>query len=297
MAKVMKAPMLADALGRRGRRRVTLASILAAVAIAAALAVALRRLDDTGQLDAARWRPLTQWTVIRFLLDGLAATLRVALLAMALSVVLGMVLALGRLSRSVAVRGLAGAYVELFRAFPLLLLVLFSGLALPKYGLDLSVYWYLVLALVAYNGAVLGEIFRAGILSLDRGQTEAAYALGLGYWQAMLIVIIPQAARRMVPAIVSQLVTLLKDTSLGFVIAYPELLRVSRNTGEFFQNPLQALSVAALLYFMVNFALSRLARRLEVRQRRRFRAGAIAVAGVEDLTAVNVQASVAEERA
>ena len=133
--------------------------------------------------------------------------------------------------------------------------------------MHLTIFWYVVLALVAYNGAVLGEIFRAGILSLDPGQTEAAYAVGLGYWQAMFLVVVPQAARRMIPAIVSQLVTLLKDTSLGFVITYEEFLRRGEITGEFCKNLLQTYIVVALLYIVVNFTLSQTARRLEVRQR------------------------------
>jgi glutamate transport system permease protein len=290
----MTVPILADALGPRGRRRVKLASVVAAAVIAAAVLVVIRRLADTGQLDAARWEPLTQGAVIRFLLNGLLATLRVAFVAMVLAMAIGMVLALGRLARSAALRLVTGAYVEFFRGFPLLLLVLFSGLALPKYGVDIAVFWYLVLALVVYNSAILGEIFRAGILSLDKGQTEAAHALGFSYWQAMLIVVVPQAARRMVPAIVSQLVTLLKDTSLGFVIAFPELLRRARNTGEFFQNPLQSLFFAALLYVAVNLGLSRVARRLEIRQRRRYGAGVITVAGAEDLTVTAVQSEGAD---
>jgi len=282
--------MLADALGPRARRRVAVASVVALVVIAGILLVAFRRLADTGQLDADRWKPLTEGAVVRFLLNGLLSTLRVAAVAMVAATLLGVVLALGRLARTTTIRVVTGAYVEFFRAFPLLLLVLFSGLALPKYGVALPVFWYLVLALVVYNSAVLGEIFRAGILSLETGQREAADALGFSYWQGMLIVIIPQAVRRMVPALVSQLVTLLKDTSLGFVIAYPELLRRARNTGEFFQNPLQSFFAAALLYIAVNVTLSRLARRLEIRQRRRYGAGAISVPGAEDLTVVAVQA-------
>jgi glutamate transport system permease protein len=172
--------------------------------------------------------------------------------------------------------------------------VLFSALGLPRYGVRLSLFWYLALGLIVYNGAVLGEIFRAGILSLDRGQSEAAYALGLGYWQAMLLVVIPQAARRMVPAIVSQLVTLLKDTSLGSVIAFEELLRRGRISGEFYGNTLQTLFVVALMYIVVCFSLSLLARCLEVRQRRRYRASEIAVTGVEDLAVLAAPAAAAE---
>lgn len=286
----MTAPVLADALGPRARRRVAVASVLAGAALALVVWGIVQRLADTGQLDAAKWRPLAEPSTVRFLVGGLLNTLKVAAVAMALAILVGGLMALGRLARNGPVRWLSGVYVEFFRAVPLLLLILFSALALPKYGLGLPAFGYLVLALVAYNSAVLGEIFRAGILSLERGQSEAALALGMGYWQSMLLVIIPQAVRRMVPAIVSQLVTLLKDTSLGFVIGLSlqdrELLRRGRDLGEFYRNPLQSLAVVALIYIVINFALSRLAAWLEVRQRRRYSAGAISVAGVEDLAVV-----------
>jgi glutamate transport system permease protein len=205
-------------------------------------------------------------------------------------------LALLRLSRSAVVRLLATAWVELFRGVPLVLLIFFTFFGLPKYSIAITPFRALVLALAIYNGAVLGEIFRAGILSLDRGQSEAAFAIGLGYWQAMRYVVVPQAARRMIPAIVSQLITLLKDTSLGYVITYEELLRRSRSTGEYFKNPLQVTVFVALLYIAVNFTLSRIAHRLEVRQRRRFGADAITVAAGEDLAAVGIAAEATVRR-
>lgn len=292
----MTAPLVADNLGPKGRRRVLIASVVSGVVIVAIVVVAILRLADTGQLDASRWEPLTRWSVIRFLLGGLVQTLKAAAVAMVLSMIIGAVLALGRLARRGVVRWPAVAYIEFFRAVPLLLLILFTAFGLPKYGIHLSLLWYLVIALVAYNSAVLAEIFRSGILSLDRGQTEAAYSLGLGYWQTMASVVIPQAARRMVPAIVSQLVTVLKDTSLGFVIAFEELLRRSQISGTFFGNPLQAFVFVAVMYIAVNFTLSRVASRLEVRQRRRYRAGAISVAGAEDLTVVEARADAATRR-
>jgi glutamate transport system permease protein len=280
--------VLADALGPRGRRRVLVASIVAGIGLVAMLFVALQRLADKEQLEWDKWKPLTDPDVLRFLFGGLGNTLKAAAGGMVLALVLGAGLALLRLSRSGPVRWLATAWIELFRGIPLVLLIFFTFFALPKYSVDLDPFQALVLALALYNGAVLGEIFRAGILSLDRGQTEAAYAVGLGYWQAMLYVVIPQAARRMIPAIVSQLITLLKDTSLGYVITYEELLRRGRSTGEFFRNPLQVTVFVALLYIAVNFTLSRIAHRLEVRQRRRLGAGAIATAAGEDLTAVAI---------
>lgn len=284
----MTAPVLADALGPRARRRVLIASIVTGALLTGVLAIAVNRLGDRGQLSWDRWEPLTQWSVLKFLLGGLGLTVKAAATGMVGALVLGTALALLRLSRTGPIRWLATAWVEFFRGVPLLLLIFFTFFGLHRQGVDLSPFRALVIALALYNGAVLCEILRAGILSLDRGQTEAAYAIGLHYWQAMRLVILPQAVRRMIPAIVSQLITLLKDTSLGFVITYEELLRRSRSTGEFFKNPLQATALVALVYIAVNLTLSRIARHLEVRQRRRLGAGPMTVGGVEDLTTVGL---------
>ncbi len=177
--------------------------------------------------------------------------------------------------------------MELLRATRLLLLILFASLVLPDYGIDLPLFWYAVIGLTLYNGAVMAEIFRAGILSLERGQSEAAFAIGLSYWQAMRLVVVPQAVRRMVPALINANVTLLKDTSLAYVVAYEELLRRGRIVGEFSNNPLQALIVVAVMFIIVNATLSWVARRLERRQRRRYGgAGAGIEGGPEDLVSV-----------
>jgi glutamate transport system permease protein len=284
-------PFLSDALGPRSRRRVHVVTIVTGVVLAAVMVRALMLLGDRGQLAADKWRPFTDYRVLRFLLLGLAATLRVAVVAMTLAIAVGGMMALGRLARNGPIRWLSGAYVEIFRAIPVLLFIFFAARGLPQLGVDLSVFWYLVAGLVGYNSAVLGEIFRAGILSLDKGQSEAALAMGLSYWQSMFIVVIPQAVRRMVPAVVTQLVTLLKDTSLGFILPYEELLRRGQLVGEEPGKPLlQSLFVVALIYIAVNLSLSRVAHRLEVRQRKRYRAGVIAVSGLEDLAVVGTAA-------
>lgn len=291
----MTAPFLGDALGPRGRRQTRILTAISAAVIVGFIFVALTRLADKGQLDSAKWEPFTQWPVQKFFLLGLKTTVEVSLVSMVGAMVLGAILALARLSQTAVVRWITTLFVEFFRGLPLVLLIFFCALGLPSYGLNLSVFWYVAIGLIVYNGAVLGEIFRAGILSLDRGQSEAAYSLGMGYWQAMLLVIIPQAARRMIPAIVSQLVTLLKDSSLGAAVAFEELLRRGRINGEFFGNMLQSLFIVAVLYIVVNFALSMLARRLEVRQRRRYKSGAIVVPGAGmDLALIGAQAEAAD---
>ncbi len=275
---------LGDVLGPRGRRRTLVASIVTGAILAGLLALAVKRFHDTGQLDADRWDVFTDWDVVEFMLIGLRNTLYLFLVSAALTLAVGVLAALGRLSRIRVVRWVATTYVELLRATPLLLLILFASLVLPDYGVELPLFWYAVIGLVLYNGAVVAEIFRAGILSLEQGQSEAAYAIGLRYWQAMWLVVIPQAVRRMVPALINANVTLLKDTSLAYVVAYEELLRRGRIVGEFANNPLQALIVVAVMFIIVNATLSWVARRLARRQRRRYGAAPTGIeGGPEDL--------------
>jgi glutamate transport system permease protein len=286
--------LLADALGPRGRRRALVASVVSGVALGALLMLAAVRLGGQGQLDAGLWTRFLRPDVLQFLAGGLLRTLRMALLAMGLALLAGLLLALARLARARLVRWAAAAWIELFRGLPLVLLMLFTFLGVARLGYDLSAFRAACLALVLYNSAVLAEIFRAGILSLDRGQREAALAVGLTDGQAMRAVILPQALRRMVPALVSQLVTLLKDTSLALIVAYEELLRRFQLAakGELGEPSaeLQAYTLAAAVFVVVNLSLSRLARRLEVRQRRRYHAGGIAVTGIEDLTVLGASA-------
>ena len=268
----MSEAVLYDAAGPRGRRRILLGSVAGVLLVVAVLGAAVARLAAKGSLDPELWRVLTDGAVQRLIGRGLVATLRAAVVAMALSIAVGAVLAVGRLSRRSWVAGLAGVWVELFRGLPLLLLILFLFLGLPAVGVTISVFWALVAGLTLYNSAVLGEIFRAGILSLPKGQTEAAYAIGLRRGQTLRLILVPQAVRRMLPALISQLVTLLKDTSLGFVIGYAELLRNGRTAVEFLggRYSIPIYTAIAVVYIAVNASLSFLARWLDRRTQRKF---------------------------
>ena len=267
----MSEAVLYDAAGPRGRRRILVGSVAGGVLVAVVVGVAVARLAAKGVFEAERWRVLTRTDLLELIARGLGATLRAATLAMVLATAIGALLAVARLSRRRWLAMLAGAWVELFRGLPLLLLILFLFLGLPAAGITISTFWALVGGLTLYNSAVLGEIFRAGILSLPRGQTEAAYAVGLRRGQTLRLILIPQAVRRMLPALISQLVTLLKDTSLGFVIAYAELLRVGRNAVEFLggRYSIPVYTAIAVIYIAVNASLSLLARWLDRRTRRR----------------------------
>jgi glutamate transport system permease protein len=261
--------VLYDVAGPRGRRRILIGSVAGLVLVALVVGVVVARLAAKDVFEAERWRVLTRSDLLELLGRGLVATLRAALVAMVLAMAVGGLLAVGRLSRRRWLAVPAGAWVELFRGLPLLLVILFLFLGLPAAGVTVSTFWALVGGLTLYNSAVLGEIFRAGVLSLPKGQTEAAYAIGLRRGQALRLILLPQAVRRMLPALISQLVTLLKDTSLGFVIAYAELLRTGRNAVEFLGGPysIPVYTAIAVVYITVNASLSFLARWLDRRTR------------------------------
>lgn len=260
--------LLFDEPGPRARRRIRIATVAAVVLGAIALALALRQFAVNGQLEAEKWAPYGTWPMWRYLLDGLASTALAAVLTLVIAASAGLLLAFARVSRFAVVRGPARAYVEVVRVIPALLLVFVVLFALPRYGMDLPLLWKLVAPLALSHSAQFAEIFRAGILSLERGQGEAAAALGLRPAQAMWHVILPQAIRRVVPSLVSQTVGLLKDTSLGYIVSYTELLFSARILANYNHLLIQTYLVVALVYFVVNYSLSRFARWLEARQTR-----------------------------
>jgi His/Glu/Gln/Arg/opine family amino acid ABC transporter permease subunit len=256
--------------------------------------------------DPDNWEWVTTGNNVRFILEGFLVNLQIALIAMVFSLIVGLALALGRISRVRVVSVAAGVWIDVFRNLPLIFLILYLALAMPRSWretyedvapdflpevLQTGRVFAALLALVLYNSAVLAEIMRAGIQSLDRGQGEAAAALGLSYTQSMRLVILPQGLRRMVPATVSQLITLNKDTTLVSIIAIQEVMRHGRIvTGfNFFggvQAPvLQVFIFIGLLFIAVNLALSRLSRRLELREQRRTGTTVRPVSGAEDQSA------------
>jgi glutamate transport system permease protein len=269
----MSAPVLFDAPGPRARARIRIGTVLGAVVVLAVVVFVLVRLAGHGQLEGQRWAVLfdARSGVPQALGEALLRTLSVAAVGMVFATVLGLLLAVGRLSDHAWVRGVVGTLIEFFRAIPLLVVIFALYFVLPSFGIRLSAYAALTAGLVLYNMAVLAEIFRAGVLSVDRGQREAAFALGMRKSQVMTLVLLPQAVRRMLPVLIAQLVVLLKDSSLGFIIGYFELLRQARSLVEFFtprfgnEYTFQLYVAAAVLYIVVNLALSALTRYVERR--------------------------------
>jgi len=270
--------VLYDVPGPRARARNRMLTVVGGLVVLALVALAVWRLAVNDQLDGERWAVLfdPRTDVPQALGNALVRTLQVAVLGMVAATVLGALLAFGRLSDRSWISRPVTVVIEFFRAVPLLLLILFSFVFLPALGTPISPFTALLLGLVLYNMAVLAEIFRSGILSVDRGQWESAYALGMRKSQVMTTVLLPQAVRRMLPVLIAQLVVLLKDTSLGYIVTYSELLRTSRGLVEFFGNTysFQFYVAAAVIYIVVNLLISSIARLVERRTRKDRRSGA-----------------------
>lgn len=254
-----------DPPGPRGVRKARILAGVSVVLLVTLAAVVLTRFHQAGGLDAAKWEVFRSTDVGQLLWTALGATLKVAATAGAIAFVLGVVLAMLRLSPSRTVRVVVAAYVEVTRSLPTLLVLYFTVLFLPYYGVNLPVYWQLVLALTVTNAALMSELLRASLLSVPYGQSEAAQSLGLQRGRALRLIVLPQALRAASPALISQLVYLLKGTTLGYVISYAELLYNGRVIGEYTGNLLQSFLVVTGIYLVVNLVLSRTALLLQER--------------------------------
>ena len=267
--------VLYDHPGPRAKTRNLVLTVVFGLALAALLWWIYRKFDEKGQWAGPLWRPFLEsstWT--DYILPGLWSTISAAAVAMVLSLVFGVIFSVGRLSDHWWLSIPSGVVVEFFRAVPLLLMMFFIFFGIPFLTQEpMPPFWAVVIGLTLYNGSVLAEAFRAGIRSVPRGQSEAAYAIGMRKNQVMREILVPQAARAMLPVIVSQLVVLVKDTALGYIIGYTELLQDGVNTlGANFGNTVAAAIVAAIIYVLLNASLTFFAGVLERRTRRSGRA-------------------------
>lgn len=276
-----RATVLYDAPGPRARRRALVGGAVATVVIAGLLALALLRLADAGQLGAEKWGPLLDPSseefaqVWRLLGLGLRSTLTAAGLAIVGSLLLGTLIGVARIMLPGPGRVPLVGLVELLRGLPVVIAIYLTSRVLPDLGVDVGPLpgddglWYLVIALVAYNMVVIAEIVRSGVASLPRGQREAGLSLGLTPGQTMRIVLLPQAFRVMLPALISQVVVVLKDTSLAAVLGiYPELLNRANRIAQNLDNPIPMFVTVGLLFVVLNAALGRLAVWVEARTSR-----------------------------
>ncbi len=264
--------VLYDEPGPRARRRALIGTVIASAALLALIGVAIKRLADRGQFDAELWSPLLNpgddnfaavWRLIGL---GLTATVTAAALAIVLSLVLGTALGTARMLLGRWQRVPLIGLIELLRGLPVIVTIFYVYILVRSLDIDISWLpgsdglWFLVIGLTLYNMVIIAEILRAGVAALPRGQAEAALAVGMTPRQAMATVQLPQAFRTMLPALISQLVVILKDTSLAAVLAlYTELLRRGNLISLNLDNPIQTLFVIGAIFIAINYALSLLA--------------------------------------
>ncbi|GGS23155.1 amino acid ABC transporter permease [Streptomyces rubiginosohelvolus] len=278
-ASAPEATALYDIPGPVTRRRHLMYGIASTVLIVALFGWIVYLLFDTDQFTAQKWTPFEYKGIQELLLRGLGNTLKAFAYAAVLSLALGAVLAVGRLSEHRVLRWISTLLVEFFRAMPVLVMIFFIFVALKVQPLPA-----LVAGLTLYNGSVLAEVFRTGINAVDRGQREAAYALGMRKTQVTTYVLAPQAVRAMLPTIISQLVVALKDTSLGYLITYEEFLHAGKLIASNLDYDLPFIPVVMVIspiYIGMCMLLSWFATWVAKRQRRNLKTRAVGVAPAE----------------
>lgn len=238
----------------------TVSAIAAAVLLLLVLGVVFR-FHSAGQLEAPFWEFFAWPTTWAFLVKGMLGTLASAAMAAVIALTFGLVLLLGRLSRLRLVRWPSIALIEFLRGTPTLLLIYVCFLVLPSAGIKLSTYWMLTLPIGLSTAAVVAEVYRAGVLAVPRGQADAARSLGMTEAQVFFFVVFPQALRYIVPALVAQMVIVVKDTTFGYVVTYGELMQNAKVLVANYNSLVPVYLVVAVLYCLVNYAISRASKR------------------------------------
>ncbi len=249
---------LYEAPGPRTRRLTAILTIVSLVLVCIGLALVVRQFYVTGQLDAKYWAFFAQWSTWAYLLEGFLGTLVVAVTAAGISLVLGVVLMLGRTSPIMPISVVSRVIIDFFRGVPSLLLIYFFFLGLPTIGLYLPPFWMITIPVSLAASGVLAEVFRAGVNAVPKGQTEAALSIGLTPGKTMFKIVLPQALRIVIPSLISQLVVVVKDTTVAYVVSYPDLMQNGRVLITTHDSVVSVYLVTAIIYILVNFAINQL---------------------------------------
>lgn len=248
---------LYEAPGPRTRRRVRIGTAVSAVVVLLAIAAVVRQFWVTGQLAPRYWSLFLQWTTWRFLGQGLLGTVAVALTAGAIALVLGLLLMLGRTSGVRPLAALCRVVTDFFRGVPSLLLIYFFFFVPAQLGLKLASFWMLTLPVALAASGVLAEVFRAGVNAVPRGQVEAALSIGLSKGKTMRKIVLPQAVRYVIPSLIAQLVVVVKDTTVAYVVSYPDLMQNARVLITSYDALVSLYLVIAVIYILINYAINK----------------------------------------
>lgn len=265
------ASVLYDVPGPKAILRNRILGVVVTILVVALIAFIVYRLIATGAVAPSKWQAFTYPFIWQNIGLALLRTLGAFAVAAVGAVVLGFLLAVARLSTMKWLSYPAAAITEVMRAIPVLVLMMLLYYGFGSIGMSMSPFTAVVIALVVYNGSVLAEAFRAGVESLPKGQSEAGFAIGMTSSQVMNLILMPQAIRAMMPVIISQLVVTLKDTALGFVITYNELLYYARYlmSQTTLDNPIvPSVIVIGAIYIILCMLLSWAASAVQKRTRR-----------------------------
>ena len=247
---------LYEAPGPKTRRRIVVGTVIASIALVALVAAVAWRFYITGQFAPQYWEFFTKWSTWNSLLAGLLGTFEVALTAGAIALVLGVVFMLGRISKNKVVSTIFRIVIDFFRGVPSLLLIYFFFLVIPAYGIKMSSFWMLALPISLTASGVLAEVFRAGVNAVPAGQREAALSIGMSEGKVMRKIILPQAVRFVIPSLISQLVVVVKDTTVAYVVSYPDMLQNARVLITNYDALVSTYFVVAIIYILINFAIN-----------------------------------------
>lgn len=254
-------PSIRDALyevpGPKMRAKIRVGTAVALVVLVALIALVVQRFYVTGQLDARYWSFFLKSTTWSFLITGLGSTFSLAFVSGVIALVLGMLLMLGRISAFKPLSIVCQIIINFFRGIPSLLLIYFFFLVVPQYGFKISSFWMMCLPISLAAGAVLAEVFRAGVNAVPKGQVEAAYSIGLTRSQMLRHIVLPQAIRFVIPSLITQLVSVVKDTTLAYVVSYPDLMQNGRVLISSYDALLPVYFVVAIIYILINYAINK----------------------------------------
>lgn len=261
MSRANSATSMRDALyeapGPRTRRKIVVGTAISLVLVALGVAAVIRQFYVTGQLAPRYWSFLLEWTTWRFLLQGLMGTVQVALTAGVIALVLGLLLMLGRTSGVRPLSALCRVVTDFFRGVPSLLLIYFFFFVPAQLGLKMSSFWMLTLPVALAASGVLAEVFRAGVNAVPRGQVEAAMSIGLSPAKTMFKIVLPQAVRYVIPSLIAQLVVVVKDTTVAYVVSYPDLMQNARVLITSYDALVSMYLVVAVIYILINYLINR----------------------------------------
>lgn len=249
---------LYEAPGPKTKRRTAIGTVLSLVLLGVAVFFIVRQFYITDQLNERYWSFLLEWTTWRFLLEGFWGTIRVAAMSGVISMALGLLLMLGRISNSRVLSAICRVLTDLFRSLPSLLLIYFFFLVIPKYGLRMPSFWMLTIPISLAASGVLAEVFRAGVNAVPKGQVEAAMSIGLTHGKIVWKVVLPQALRIVIPSLVSQLVVVVKDTTVAYVVSFPDLMQNARVLISNYDALVSMYFVVAIIYILINYAINHL---------------------------------------